>query len=253
MRHITVLVVFPLAFGFLLDTKNPQNVSSQFITASEFFTVKSGLQNGIEESRHETKDLRHVVDKNFMVLTSQIQQMFDSLQHQIPQKETNQSDEIMQKYQELSDNYTVLQKRFDVLQANQISQIDKLSKCESKVNDHDREMLALMNLKNIQPLVDLSSLKIQVQSVSSEMHALLVSDRARSDDFRALYIMSLISERQTKLWFSQLETNHNVSFAGIQQALKDSEIHQIARVNRSIIKLQHQINNTNHQVCDVYY
>lgn len=247
MRHITVLVVFPLAFGFLLDTKSPQNVSSHFITASEFFAAKTGLQNGIEESRHETNDLRHDVDRKLMVLTSQVQQMFDSIQHQIPPKETNQSDEIMQKYQELSDNYTVLQKRFDVLQANQISQIDKLSKCESKVNDHDREILALMNLKNIQPLGDLSTLKTQVQSVSSEMHNLLVSDRARSEDFRALYNMSLISERQTKLRFSQLETNHNVSFAGIQQALnmlKDSEIHQIARVDTSIIKLQHQINNT---------
>lgn len=143
MRHITVLVVFPLSFGFLLDTKTPQNLSSQFITASEFFAAKTGLQNGIEESRYETNDLRHDVDRKLVVLTSQVQQMFESLQQQILKKETNQSDEILQKYQELSENYTALHKRFDVLQANQISQIDKLSKCEIKVNEHVREILAL--------------------------------------------------------------------------------------------------------------
>ncbi|CAG2240768.1 unnamed protein product [Mytilus edulis] len=108
--------------------------------------------------------------------------------------------------------------------------------------------MALMNLKNIQPLVDLSSLKTQVQSVSSEIHALSVNDRARSEDFRALYNMSLISESHTKLRFSQMETNHNVSLARIQQALNDSEIHQIARVNTSITKLQQQMNNTKARV-----
>ncbi|VDI41045.1 Hypothetical predicted protein, partial [Mytilus galloprovincialis] len=171
MRYIFVLVVLPLVFGFLLNTIN-QNSTNQFITASEFFAAKSGLQNGIEESRHETNDLRHDVDKKIMVLTSQVQQMFDSLQHQIPQKETNQSDEIVQKYQELSENYTALQKRFDVLQANQMSQLNELSKCKDKVNEHDRDISALMNLKNIQPLNELSILKTQVQSFGSEVHAL---------------------------------------------------------------------------------
>ncbi|CAC5360527.1 unnamed protein product [Mytilus coruscus] len=139
--------VFPLAIGFLFDTRNPQNSSNQFITASEFFEAKSGLQNGIEETRYEANDLRHDVDRKLMLLTSQVQQMFDSLQQQIPQKETNRSDEIEQKYQELSQNYTDLQKRFDLLQANQIGQLNKLFQCKDKVNKHDREISALMNLK----------------------------------------------------------------------------------------------------------
>lgn len=227
MRHICVLFVFPMAIGFLLDTRNPQNSSHQFITASEFFAAKSGLQNGIEENRHD-------IDRKLMLLTSQVQQMFDSLQQQIPQQDTNRSNEIVQKYQELSENYTALQKQFDVLQANQISQLNELSQCKDKVNEHDREISALMNLKNIQPLSELSSLKTQVQSVSSEVHALSVSDRARSEDFRALYNLTLISERQTKLQFSQIETNQNASFA-----LKDIEVHQNAD---GIAKLQQQIN-----------
>lgn len=232
MRYIFVLVVLPLVFGFLLNTIN-QNSTNQFITASEFFAAKSGLQNGIEESRHETNDLRHDVDKKIMVLTSQVQQMFDSLQHQIPQKETNQSDEIVQKYQELSENYTALQKRFDVLQANQMSQLNELSKCKDKVNEHDRDISALMNLKNIQPLNELSILKTQVQSFGSEVHALSVSDHARREDFLALYNKTLIYERQTKLRFSQIETNQNASFA-----LKDIEVYQNAD---GIAKLQQQI------------
>ncbi|CAC5425115.1 unnamed protein product [Mytilus coruscus] len=172
MRHIFVLVVFPLAFGFLLDTRNPQNSSSQFITASEFFAAKSGLQNGIEENRHD-------VDRKLLLLTSQVQQMFDSLQQQIPQKDTNRSDEKVQKYKELSENYTALQKRFDLLQANQISQLNEISQCKDKVNEHNMEISALMNLKNIQPLNDLSSFKTHVQSVTSTIHALSVSHHAR--------------------------------------------------------------------------
>lgn len=254
MRHVFVLVVLPLAIGFLLDTKNPYNSSNQFITASDFFAAKSGLQNGIEENRRETNNLRHDVDRKFMVLTSQVQRMFDSLQHQIPQKETNQSDEIVQKYQELLKNYTLLQKRFDILQANQKSQVNELSKCKDKVNEHDREILALMNLKNIQPLSELSSLKTQVQSFSSEVHALGESDHARREDFRALYNMTLISERQTKFRFVQMETNHNVSFTGMQQALKDVETHinidmssvnnDMTNVNTSFGKLQHLIKSS---------
>lgn len=227
MRHIFILVVLPLAIGFLLDTRNPLNSSNQFITASEFFAAKSGLKNGIEENRHD-------IDRKLMVLTSQVQQMFDSLKQQIPQTDTNRSDEIVQKYHELSENYTALRKRFDVLQANQMSQLNELSQCKDKVNEHDREISALMNLKNIQPLSELSTLKTQVQSVSSEVHALSVSDHARREDFRALYNMTLISERQTKLRFSQMETNQNASFA-----IKDKEVHLNAD---GIVKLQQQIN-----------
>lgn len=104
--------------GFLLD--NSQNAGGpvasthQYLTLSEFYEEKKIQQQESEHQHQETNKLRHDVDKNLALLTTQLQQKFDSLQQRLVDEgkcnETQQNMRVLQeKYISLENNYKKLQ------------------------------------------------------------------------------------------------------------------------------------------------
>lgn len=208
--EIFVFLFVPFTIGFLLDTNNPQKPSETYMTVSDFFDAKTIFQNRMDQNHKETSDLRHDVDTKLALLTSQMQQMFVSFQnktkHDSALNTANGTQELERKYQELWVNFTHLQNKLDEIQMNFTME---LAQCKNKIMGHEKELTDLRNLKNIQPLRDVTILKNQLQSVNSELHALSVSDHARREDFRALYNLTVNGLKDTQ---EQLR-EQNVSIA----------------------------------------
>ncbi|CAG2236590.1 unnamed protein product [Mytilus edulis] len=153
----------------------------------------------MDQNHKETSDLRHDVDTKLALLTSQMQEMFVSLQnktkHDNVQNASNGTQELERKYQELWVNYSHLQNKLDEIQMNFTKE---MAQCKNKIMGHEKELTDLRTLKNIQPLRDATIVKNQLQSVNTELHALSVSDHARREDFRALYNLTVNGQKYTQ-------------------------------------------------------
>ncbi|CAG2197571.1 unnamed protein product [Mytilus edulis] len=241
--------------------------NSQVLTLTEFYDAKTKLQNKIDEGRHETEDLRHDVDSKLALMTSQLQQMFYGFQKQLTkdlgQCETNKSQDFEGKYTELVRNHTQLQQNFDVIKYNfgQLQQnfndlkdkyqnqtiellsmknnavhlsnrIDDLSQFKNKTIELEKAVGQLKVLKSIQPLHDFSVLQQQVQTVASQTHVLSINERARSEDFRALYNMTVNS-------MSQMSTRLNEQNMSTEARLQNTDVRQ----NASIVTLIKQVHD----------
>lgn len=69
----------------------------------------------------------------------------------------------------------------------------------------EKEVAALKQLANIKPLVEISTLQNTVQSLTSQTHSLSIKEQARSQDFLALFNMTV----STTKTLTELRTNVN--------------------------------------------
>lgn len=264
--------------------------NNQVLTLTEFYDAKTKLQNKIDEGRHETEDLRHDMDSKLALMTSQLQQMFSGFQQQLTkdlgQYETNKSQDFEGKYTKLVRNHTQLQQNFDVMKYNfgQLQQnfnelkgkyqnqtiellsmknnavhlsnrVDDLSQFKNKTIELEKAVGQLKVLKSIQPLRDFSVLQQQVQTITSQTHVLSINDRARSEDFRALYNMTVNSMSQmstrlneqnisTETLFQNTYSRHNASLAKLIRDVHKSELRQNATVISIVNSLENNLTLT---------
>ncbi|CAG2238843.1 unnamed protein product [Mytilus edulis] len=123
---------------------------------------------------------------------------------------------------------------------------------ENKTAEHGKEISELKQLKNIQPLQDLSLIKQQLQSVAAETHSLSVNERARSKDVLAMYNKTINIEETTihrigkyqnttKIKLDQLE---NRTFANLNKKVQTIQVN----LNMSLAQLGQQINDNSRKV-----
>ncbi|CAC5421382.1 unnamed protein product [Mytilus coruscus] len=195
--------------------------------------------------QQQTIKLRHDVDKNLALLTTQLQQKFDSLQkslvHEGKLNETKQNMLLLQqKYQTLENNYnrlqldhSLLQNKFVTMKNEMTISNNRTDRCEKKVlaleSYHnatetrfhvqgeelsvmknkslqvEKELAALKQLANIKPLVEINALQNTVKSLTSQTNSLSMKEQARSQDFLALFNMTV----GTTKTLTELSTNVN--------------------------------------------
>ncbi|CAC5421385.1 unnamed protein product [Mytilus coruscus] len=202
-------------------------------------------QQDSERLQQETNKLRHDVDTNLALLTTQLQQKFDFLQKSLVDEgklnETKQNMLLLQeKYQTLEHNYNRLQQEHSLLQTKFIAMENEMKRsnnrtdnCEKKVLDLEsyhnatetrfraqgeelylmknkslqveQEMAAFKQLPNIKPLIEINTLQNTVKSLTSQTNSLSMKEQARSQDFLALFNITV----GTTKTLTELSTNVN--------------------------------------------
>ncbi|XP_063448446.1 uncharacterized protein LOC134727979 [Mytilus trossulus] len=207
MKYLPMFFVFLTANGFLLDksqiTIGQTGTSNHYITATEFLDETKAIHL-------EGQQLRRYVDKSLFVLTSELEQKFNILE-QILIKCENQSvsnasyESLKHKYIGLERKYNQLQTENKVLKTEQNLMTNELWLLRNKTGEVSNDVKILKHLGNIKPLQEIQTLQLAVKTVSDQAHSLSVNERARSQDFLALYNMTIDSKR------SLIELNSNIS------------------------------------------
>ncbi|VDI60587.1 Hypothetical predicted protein [Mytilus galloprovincialis] len=261
--------------GFLLD--NSPNIggqvtsTNQYLTLSEFYEEKKLQQQESEHLQQQTNKLRHDVDRNLALLMTQLQQKFDSLQKSIVDEgklnETKQNMLLLQqKYQTLEHNYNRLQHEHAILQNSYNKMDNEITKsnnrsylCEEKVRSQgeelygmknkslqiERNVAALRQMANIKPLIEIITLQNTVKSLVSQTNALSMKEQARSQDFLALFNMTVgttktltelssnVNNRLYEVWQNQTEAIAAIE-NNMTSHLQSFEINQ----NKSFLRLE---------------
>ncbi|VDI51013.1 Hypothetical predicted protein, partial [Mytilus galloprovincialis] len=220
-KYFSLFLVFLSAHGFLLDktqsTSGQSGTSNQYVTASEFFDET--------KARHlEDQQLRRYVDKALAVLTSQLEHKFDALDQKFLRGE-NQSVSI-QVYESLEQKYTDLERKYTDLEHKYKSVNNEFKVIKShfwsvqnKTSENRNDIHMLKQLGNIKPLQEIQTLQQDLKSVSAQTHSLTVNERARRQDFLALYNITInqksalsvlnATSREQLMKLRELETNNS--------------------------------------------
>ncbi|XP_071177278.1 uncharacterized protein [Mytilus edulis] len=253
-------LVFLTVHGFLLDKS--QNANGQLGTSNQYVTALEFLDE--TKSRHqEDEQIRHYVDKSLAVLSSQLEHKFNILEMKLVkcanQSDSNSSFESMElKYVELERKYNQLQTENKVLQTEQNLMENELRLLRNKIGEMSSDFKIFKQLGSIKPLQEIQSLQQAVQTVSAQTHSLSVNERARSQDFVALYNMTIDSKRvmnelntstssllrnletKTSNQLSNLEYRQNTTAADISSKLKNLE----TKTYKQLIRIEQSQNST---------
>ncbi|CAC5409420.1 unnamed protein product [Mytilus coruscus] len=184
---ILPILVLPVIHGFLLENNHSvvgqTKPSSPYLKISAFLDEKNRLQQATERIAQNTVQLRHDMDTNLAVLSSQLLQKFNVLEQKLG--EVKQLDEtqkelaliqhnhvtLEQKYNRLINSYEQLKRENDLLHV-EFQLIKNVSISTSK------ELSDLKHLGAIQPLQDISNIQQSVQyllsTFSKVQHVFLV-------------------------------------------------------------------------------
>ncbi|VDI61625.1 Hypothetical predicted protein, partial [Mytilus galloprovincialis] len=258
-----LVVLFCLCFlhtgaGFLLD-KNPTGSvgtvtsNNQYVAASEFYEEKKEQRHMTAELRHNTDQLRNDMEKTLTFMTSQFQKQLAILEQTIKSDSCSQNETLQnisnleQKYQDLGQNYRDLE-------ANNTALRNEFTDLLTKYTKQEQELSELKKLKNLQPLQDLNHIKQQVHTVASETHSLKVNERARSQDFLALYNKTVNIEEMTNhrfgkyqnltnTKFNQLESSQNTTYNTLNQKIMDLKQHSETIENDTLLNVNKKVQN----------
>ncbi|VDI10352.1 Hypothetical predicted protein [Mytilus galloprovincialis] len=233
MQLFTFSLFFLHANGFLLDksgsTSGQSGISNQYVTSSVFFAESKARHQGDEQ-------LRLYVDQSLSILTSQLEKKFDIVEQKLIKCENqsvhNQSYESLeQQFVDLERKYVDLERKYNQLSVNNDFNLIKnqLVSVQNKTSEISNDVLILKQLGNIKPLQEIQNLQQAVQTVSAQTHVLSVNERARSQDFLALYNMTIDSKRLV----SEL-------YANASNQVKDLE----TNTRKQLLRLEQNLNST---------
>lgn len=279
LKKILILCFLERVFGFLLDnnvasTGGTVPSNNQYLTVSEFYEEKKEQRHMTTELRHDTDQLRNDMEKTFALMTSQFKKQLETLQlnscsHNQSSQNVNTLEQkymdLEQHYRDLEANNSKLRNEFTDLLMKYKTQEQELKflriKTETKFASQEnltaefgKEISDLKQLKNLQPLQDLIHIKQQLQSVASETHSLSVNERARSQDFLALYNKTVNIEEttnhrmgkyqnMTNLKFDKLENGQNIAYNIMNKRIKDLREHSETVENMTFVNLTKEVQN----------
>lgn len=142
--------------------------------------------------------------------------------------------------------HTVLQEQLNIQSSFNNNTDTKIRKSEKEIEilsnksiAVDNELSVLKQLGNIKPIQDISALQQNVQTLKTQTHTLNMKEQARSQDFVALFNMTMESKKDFNVQFH----NQTVALSALEnrmnERLMDSEKHG----NLTFSLIQDQINN----------
>lgn len=206
-------MAFTAVGGFILDSNNNggtvAGANGQCVTLMEFHSTIKQLQRENDDLRHEMGQYRIESDKALAVLTSQLQIKFKKLEKTLTT--ANDTAEMYEstenKYSELAKNHTNLQTEFSGLKKDYVLLENELSQTNSKMVSLESKVDTFKDIKAVQQLQDLTSLKQKIQTIETKTHSLEVNEQARGQDVLALYNQTVDIKVNGKNRFLQMEQN----------------------------------------------
>ncbi|XP_076106184.1 uncharacterized protein LOC143074809 [Mytilus galloprovincialis] len=256
MLCLLLPLFLPIIRCFLID--RPHNYSGNPLSTSQYVTEAEFLKE-TKFIHQEAGQIRTFVDKSLDVLTSQLQpkfdildqlqQKFENLEHTLSKCENHsestfsleqRNTDLEQKYTDLEQKYTDLEQKYTDLEQNynKLKLDYNLLKLDldNKTTELNQKITEIKQLENIKPMAEFKTLQQAVQVVSAQTHSLSINERARSQDFLALYNMTMDSKRV----LFNLEHRQNTTAADLSNQLKRLE----TKTNKQLLGIEKRQNST---------
>jgi hypothetical protein len=184
------------------------------VTLSKYIGDKTQMNHELEKLRSEQEETLHL-------LASQLKEKFSRMEQRIAKQTVNEScrsdvDDLLTKYRQLEQNNTDLRTNFKTLQKKYNEQQAEMMVLKNKTYLLEHKLAALEQLKSVNQLQSLVTLQKKVQTMDSSVMSLLRQEKARDQDFLALYNITTQSrsqlgdfERRTLVEFQYLEGQQN--------------------------------------------
>lgn len=257
------VILVPFIHGFLLDNQpsgNGQTIANgQILTTSKFYEEIKLRDQATERLRQDTSLWQHQINTNLALLTSQLQQKFNTLEPDQMLNETRNDLELLEKkYQLLEENYNKLQQENNVLQKNYALVVNDLMVVKNKSLQVEKDMSTLKQMANIKPLQEIGTLQQTVQILSTKTTSLSMNEQARRQDFLALVnitvdtkkslanLGTLVSRRIFELEQNHTEANTDMKqhFETLFQRIQISQNNTVAEFENAIQEAARSANDT---------
>lgn len=257
------VILVPFIHGFLLDNQpsgNGQTIANgQILTTSKFYEEIKLRDQATERLRQDTSLWQHQINTNLALLTSQLQQKFNTLEPDQMLNETRNDLELLEKkYQLLEENYNKLQQENNVLQKNYALVVNDLMVVKNKSLQVEKDMSTLKQMANIKPLQEIGTLQQTVKILSTKTNSLSMNEQARRQDFLALFnitvdtkkslanLGTLVSRRINELEQNQTEANTDIKqhFETLFQNIQIRQNHTVVELENAMIKAERSANET---------
>ncbi|VDI64472.1 Hypothetical predicted protein [Mytilus galloprovincialis] len=231
------LFLLPSVCAFLLEPSNQQNSSKgplvssdHYVTLSRFLQAQTQQQLTLEEQHRNTEALRKSVDETFALLSSQLQGKFVDFERKlindVKQNETFRGvDDLEKKLLELENNFTAVVYELKIaryenekmktvilsLKNENMKMKNQFSMLMNETHHVDVRVKSIEQLKILQSLQDLQTVKQEIQTIDSQTATLLKIQIGRNQDFLALYNKTSFDFIQADNRLQHLETFQNVS------------------------------------------
>ncbi|VDI18559.1 Hypothetical predicted protein [Mytilus galloprovincialis] len=215
LMMLSVYLVLLLS-AFLLEPNNQQNsTGGQLVSDNHYLTLAKFIESQKQQHR-DLEALRNSMDDTISVLTSQLQKKFIDLEVKLrenyKQNETCWTfDELEKKILELENNYTNVLNDLKIANDKNVKMTIEITSLKNKTQYIDARIGFVEQLKNIQPLKDLQSMKQQIQTIDSQTAKLNQNQFARNQDFLALYNLTTVRFVNAELRIQTLENFKNFS------------------------------------------
>ncbi|XP_071146606.1 fibrinogen-like protein 1 isoform X1 [Mytilus edulis] len=215
-RLMIILQLSFASFGFLLNTKAPSssNGNNQYITVAEYYADKASL--------------RHEMDRTLNLLTSQIEQRLFQMQ--------SPTDAIERKYNETFENLMTVSAKLETTEAKYKFLEQKYATLEKVVQHLENELtlgknnlrdvkVRLTNIeqsKSINQILELNQMREKIKLMENSVNQLQGNEQSRSQDFLALYNITLIEKNNIAKLQHKTELQEN--YLAEQNATYSKEI-----------------------------
>ncbi|XP_063397775.1 uncharacterized protein LOC134682123 [Mytilus trossulus] len=235
MLCLFLSLFLPIIRCFLID--RPHNESGNLLSTSQYVTEAEFLKE-TTFIHQEAGQIRTFVEKSLALLTSQLQpkfnildqlhQKFENLEHKLSKCENHSESTVSleQKYTDLEQKYNKLKFDYNLIKLD----------LDNKTTELNQKITDIKQLDNIKPLSEFKILQQTVQAVSAQTHSLSINERARSQDFLALYNMTMDSKRV----LYNLENRQNTTEADLSNELKKLE----TKTNTQLLIIEQSQNST---------
>ncbi|VDH92050.1 Hypothetical predicted protein [Mytilus galloprovincialis] len=146
----------------------------------------------------------------------------------------------------IEQKYTVLQQNYSMLHLDKEDMVQKQIARDNKFSLIMTEIGALKQLKSVNQLQDVHTLKTDTETLKRQVHSLTSNQAARGQDFLALYNQTLAFRSDLAQDISKLSRQHNTSISLIEQNIRyenktSSEL--ISNMNKTVHDFNQDITN----------
>lgn len=246
IRLLAFIFIFSCIHGFLLENGNPPNGQDKgYLTLSQFID--------------ERDQLDHQVEQRFSVMSTQLTQKFRELEQKIiDNSSNNETMRIMEQAMEgLTRNYTLLLSQYEALKSDHEALKQTCSENVAQIKNETRriqeKMADFQNLNSMKPLQEIRNLEQEVHQLSVATTAFSAKEKARTDDFLALYNQTLNIMRIQRS-MKTMQNNYGKAIQNVTQYVSENDnlitnVHK--RLNETTRNLETKISSVQKKVVDL--
>ncbi|CAG2187136.1 unnamed protein product [Mytilus edulis] len=130
----------------------------------------------------------------------------------------------------LEQKFNLLQNENSVMKREHYLLKNEIKMLQNTTSAYERKIVDLQQMGNIKPLQEIGKLQLAVQTNTATFQSLSMNERARSQDFLALYNITMDSKRKHDMFESDvnnqltsIRANHNMNLSNLSSEIQANE------------------------------